>query len=696
MLVNFSITLNCCVCLFTGPLPIADVPAATPARVVAQLPESANKPAEPKPGEEPSLAEKIARLERMIEADTKHLESIKQKIEGPNSEYAQAEAAFKKIDTEVAQKRKQEKELRAAGKAAEADELAKELKNLSKQWQLSRDRFDLAIQERKVLQEKAAALMQKIEQDRRALEKLTGPKTAPAPAPTPAPVPAVAPAPQPESAPPPKPTPAAPPAPQVEKPAPVKPLLPLAPTAILEKSQATPTVPVVPANPEPKTPKASNKELQAAKKEAEIKEAAAKAAKKKAESISERIAALQKNIELEKKLQATARRKADQAHALIINIDQELQKKLAAGAGEEEIARLWKKLDDAQRRYTEARKEARAASDRVLELQGQLTALQAEQIQAAQEAERKAKEARDAQKKVVELQNPFTVHNILQWLIDHGGRLVMILIGMLVLRRLTGVFSLRIVKMMAKSSVRGTRQERENRANTLADVFRNTANLLIFAGGLLMLFEELGVPIVPLMGGAAVIGLAVAFGAQNLIRDFFSGFMVLLEDQYGINDVVKIGDICGMVEKITLRMTVLRDLEGVVHFVPHGTITTVSNKTHGWSHALFEIPIAYKENVDEVMNLLVELGKQMRQDPVFGRLILSDPEMLGVDAFEESAIIIKFFIKTLPLKQWPVRRELLRRIKNKFDELGIEIPLPHRVIYYQSAPTDSAGAQKAA
>jgi small conductance mechanosensitive channel len=164
--------------------------------------------------------------------------------------------------------------------------------------------------------------------------------------------------------------------------------------------------------------------------------------------------------------------------------------------------------------------------------------------------------------------------------------------------------------------------------------------------------------------------------------------MVLLEDQYGINDVVRIGKISGLVEHISLRATVLRDLEGVVHFIPHGTITTVSNLTHGWSRALFDVDVAYTEDVDRVMQVLLEIGRDLRQDPTFSPLILDDPEMLGVNELADSSVIVKFFIKTYPLQQWTVKREMLRRIKNRFDELGIEIPYPHQTVHhrYDSLP----------
>jgi small conductance mechanosensitive channel len=255
--------------------------------------------------------------------------------------------------------------------------------------------------------------------------------------------------------------------------------------------------------------------------------------------------------------------------------------------------------------------------------------------------------------------------------------------------RLSRAFSRRVVQIMSQgTSNRGTHKDRENRAQTLVGVFNSALSLLILGGGSLMILDEVGIPIVPLMGGAAVIGLAVAFGAQNLIKDYFSGFMVLLEDQYGINDVVKIGDISGMVEHISLRTTVLRDLEGVVHFIPHGNITTVSNQTHGWSRALFDIGIDYKEDIDRVMDVLLEIGRDLRRDPVFNPLILDDPEMLGVDNLADSSVILKFFLKTRPLQQWTVKREMLRRIKKRFDELGIEIPYPIQTVHhrYDSPP----------
>jgi small conductance mechanosensitive channel len=233
------------------------------------------------------------------------------------------------------------------------------------------------------------------------------------------------------------------------------------------------------------------------------------------------------------------------------------------------------------------------------------------------------------------------------------------------------------------------RQERENRARTLVSVVQNAANVGIITGGILMLLDTVGAPITALMGGAAVFGLAVAFGAQSLIKDYFYGFMILLEQQYTINDVVRIGEVSGLVERITLRMTVLRDLEGCVHFIPHGQITSTMNMTHGWSRALFEIRVAYSENVDRVIEIIKDVGQSMRRDALYTSVILEDLTMLGVDALRESAVIIKFFIKTEPLQQWEVKREMLRRLKTEFDKQGIEIPYPHQMVHYRhEAPVD--------
>jgi small-conductance mechanosensitive channel len=634
----------------------------------------------------PSVAERIARLQRMLDGDRKHLDELKQQQqEGPESEYARAEKAFGELDALKKEAEQALQRLRKAGETKVVAEKQKELDELQKKWQSAKVRFELAIQERRTRQEAILTLEKKIQQDERVLEWLKNPAEArrkrglpPAEAPHDKP-PATPPAPA-------APAPAAPPAQPGPK---AGPEVPGHPAAANPATAALPGLPGAPAKPEAAKPKEeekpATKELVAAQKEARAKEEKARRAQAKARSLTERIETLRISIRQMEELRETARKKSDQAYADKEALDEELKKKVAAGAPDAELEELWRKIDRAQGRIREARQESRAQADRLRELNADLQSLQAEHIAALREAEQKGKEAEDARRKVAQLENPFHPINLLQWGIDHGPKLALIIAGMFFLRWLGGLCSGRVVRLLARSGAtkRGSATDRANRANTLAGVFHNTATLFIFGGGCLMVLDEVGIPIVPLMGGAAVVGLAVAFGAQNLIKDYFSGFMVLVEDQYGVNDVVRIGSVCGLVEHISLRMTVIRDLEGVVHFVPHGTIQTVSNLTHGWSRALFDVGVAYKEDVDRVMKVLVEIGQELRHDPRFSAIILDNPEMLGVNEFADSSVVIRFFIKTVPLQQWPVKREMLRRIKKKFDEVGIEIPFPHRTVYHR-------------
>jgi small conductance mechanosensitive channel len=229
---------------------------------------------------------------------------------------------------------------------------------------------------------------------------------------------------------------------------------------------------------------------------------------------------------------------------------------------------------------------------------------------------------------------------------------------------------------------------REDEFTLRVKTFNKLVNWLggfVIAGVVIyIILDNFGMNLAPLLAGAGIAGLAFGFGGQYLIRDLINGIFILAEGQYRINDVVKIGEYGGLVEDVNLRITTLRDLEGRVIIVPNGEVKTVVNYTRGYSQALLNIGVAYKENVDRVMDVIKELGKEIKQDPYFGKLILGDLEMLGVDGFEDSQVTIKFRMKTLPIKQWEVMREFRRRIKNKFDELGIEIPFPHRTLYMGS------------
>lgn len=220
------------------------------------------------------------------------------------------------------------------------------------------------------------------------------------------------------------------------------------------------------------------------------------------------------------------------------------------------------------------------------------------------------------------------------------------------------------------------------RADTLTHVVGDVARVVVLAVGGMMLLSEVGVNLGPLLAAAGLGGLAIGFGGQSLVKDVISGFFILLEDSIRVGDVVEVAGVGGVVEEVKLRTITLRDLSGNVHIVPNGVIDKVKNMTKLYSFYLFEVGVAYREDVDEVMALLKSIAEELRADPGFADDILEPLEMLGVDQFADSAVIIKCRIKTLPIKQWRVGREMNRRIKKTFDAKGIEIPFPHQTIYW--------------
>jgi moderate conductance mechanosensitive channel len=646
--------------LMAPPSACGDEPTAEPTTNEAAENARSAPPVKSRGGK-PSDAERLARLQRALDADRQQLAELKQKEESPDDEYRDAEKEFEELDRQRSELQESLDELAGKPQTVQGRKLAAQKKDLEPRWQIAKERFDLAIQEHKILREKAAALETKLKREQEAIDQLMGQSQAP-----PATAPAAAPALPDPKQPNPSEQPAKPASGDAKTGAPTVETATVVPQATSDESEET------------------RAELTKAIEEAKRKQAAAKEYEHRAESVAERLEALRSNIAIEERLLKIARTKTDQALAARGELDRELQRKMAEDPGA--LGDVWAKIGEADERFRLARAESRNTQNRMNDLQNELNGVQREQIAVLRRAKQTQEEALAAQSQVARLQNPFAPSNLVQWSLNHGPKLLTIMVAMLLLHLLVKLSGRHITQIVARTVGRGTQRERENRAATLVDVFRNAASLAITGGGVLMALDEVGIPIMPLMGGAAVLGLAVAFGAQNLVRDYFSGFMILLEDQYGINDVVKIGDISGSVEKITLRMTVLRDLEGVVHFVPHGSITRVSNLTHGWSRAVVEVNVSYKEDPDYVMSVLMEIAKELRQDPIFGPLILDEAEMLGLDQLGDYAIVIKFVLKTHPLKRWPVRRELLRRIKRRFDELGIEIPFPHRTVYNRSEP----------
>ncbi|HNW63379.1 MAG TPA: mechanosensitive ion channel family protein [Piscinibacter sp.] len=247
-----------------------------------------------------------------------------------------------------------------------------------------------------------------------------------------------------------------------------------------------------------------------------------------------------------------------------------------------------------------------------------------------------------------------------------------ILIG--VLQRAIRAFRIRIAS-------RFDDREAVKRAETLGRVFRYIAAVVVSLIAGMLVLGELGISVAPILGAAGVVGLAVGFGAQSLVKDYFTGFFILLENQIREGDVVKLGEHAGLVEVVTLRFVQLRDYDGNVHFVPNGQITTVVNLSRGFAQAVMDVGVAYREDTDAVVEVMREVGGAMRADPAHAARILDDLEVAGVERWADSAVVIRCRFKCVALEQWTVRREYLRRLKQAFDAKGIEIPFPHLTVY---------------
>jgi moderate conductance mechanosensitive channel len=274
-------------------------------------------------------------------------------------------------------------------------------------------------------------------------------------------------------------------------------------------------------------------------------------------------------------------------------------------------------------------------------------------------------------------------------LVSSAGRVVIsLLIGWAAyrgLRILTG-------RVQRRFGEPGPGSLEEQRVHTLVGLIRSVGIAFIVIVTLFMVLGALGMQIGPLLAGAGVAGLAISFGAQSLVRDVISGMFILIENQFGVGDVVRIGEVGGMVERMTLRIVVLRDVHGVVHIIPNGEIKRVSNMTRSWSRAVVEVGVAYREDADRVMEVMREIGLEMWQEPRWAEFIVEEPTVPGIEAFGDSAVTIRMMAKTLPLKQWDVSRELRRRIKSRFDAEGIQIPFPHRTIFWGDGHSPVGGA----
>jgi len=265
----------------------------------------------------------------------------------------------------------------------------------------------------------------------------------------------------------------------------------------------------------------------------------------------------------------------------------------------------------------------------------------------------------------------------LKWLMTTGLQIVVVLILMFIAIKIARY----LVGRLGDRRKKGRDVEYKKRMDTLSEIIGDLLMIIIVIVAAMTVLNQLDIKVGPLLAAAGVAGVAVGFGAQHLIKDVINGFFILLDDQIRVGDVVDVGGKAGIVEKVTLRLTILRDLAGNVHFVRNGEITLVTNMTKEYSRYVFEIGVAYREDVDEVIRVVKEVDENLRNDPEYKNDILEPIEILGLDQFANSAVVIKARTKTKPIRQWAVGREFNRRLKKRFDEEDIEIPFPHVTLY---------------
>jgi len=277
------------------------------------------------------------------------------------------------------------------------------------------------------------------------------------------------------------------------------------------------------------------------------------------------------------------------------------------------------------------------------------------------------------------------LEKLYQWSVTELPPILILIVATLIVLRVFKAFTKRLKKVISKRLQKKQDLESEEsgkRVETLMNILFGAGKVVIWAIFIMILLKKLGVDIGPILAGAGILGLAVGFGAQELVRDFLSGFFILLENQIRKGDVAIINGTGGLVEDIELRTTTLRDFSGTTHIFQNGKINTISNMTMEWSAMVFDIGVAYKEDPEQVISVMKQVGEELGEDPEYKDYILEPLEIFGVDKFADSAVIIKARIKTKPIMQWTIGREYRKRLKKAFDQNSIEIPFPHTTVYW--------------
>jgi len=270
---------------------------------------------------------------------------------------------------------------------------------------------------------------------------------------------------------------------------------------------------------------------------------------------------------------------------------------------------------------------------------------------------------------------------IIPWIMTHGVKVLIILVAAYFLNRIFQRLIVKVIRIAVVSDAFTSKQAEKKREDTLIQILSVTIKILIVTIMSLMVLQEIGMKIGPILASAGVVGLAFGFGGQYLIRDIITGLFIIIENQYRIGDVISVENISGVVENISLRKTILRDMDGTIHHIPHGEIKKVSNLTKDFSRINLDIGISYNSELEHVIKVVNKVGNDLAEDPQWRESITSPPQFLRVDDFADSAIIIKILGETMPLKQWEITGELRKRIKITFDKERIEIPFPQMVIH---------------
>jgi small-conductance mechanosensitive channel len=270
---------------------------------------------------------------------------------------------------------------------------------------------------------------------------------------------------------------------------------------------------------------------------------------------------------------------------------------------------------------------------------------------------------------------------IVPWLLNHGIKIVVIAVITYLLHLLLSRIVIRAVRIAVVRDEYMTVEAEKKREDTLIHIFNGTIRIILIVLAILMILQEVGIKIGPILAGAGILGVAVGFGGQYLVKDIITGLFIILENQYRIGDVVNIDGTSGLVQDINLRKTVLRDLDGIVHHMPHGSIIKVSNLSKDWSRVNLDMGVGYSTDLEHLIEVINRTGNELAEDPLFKDSIITPPQFLRVNDFADSAIVVKILGETKPLKQWEVTGELRKRLKIAFDREGIEIPFPQRVIH---------------